>query len=557
MTSKSKHLTWLTALAVAILFDQLIWEKPAGINILIIVILALVAGGLPFWMDKINIPITSYLLLIPILTFTTLTVFRSEPYTNLINGAVMLFSLILLVIALRNGLWPKFRLRTHVEQFIKFLLFELPGGLFFFIKTRGTDQDKVVVEASEAGETPDETPVNPGKKQPFRSQLNPYLRGLALALPIIILLAALLAAADPIFEDRLLGFLGGFSFENLGETLFRIFYILILAYILLGAVYFALVESKKITRTTLEEGDPKPFLGNIEATIVLVAVNLLFLVFVILQLNYLFGGGENISAAGYTYAEYARRGFFELLAVALISLGLFYALSLFTKRESKAQRLRFSVLGLLLVALVGIILASAYTRLRLYELAYGFTTLRTLAHIAMIFVGLLLAVAAVLEITQRMDRAAFALIIALFAFGLTVNLLNVDAFIVRQNVARILNPTPETADTPLDTGYLFTLSYDAIPPLVDTYTNPQTPNALRDDLGGVLACRLATMDEDREAPWTSYHHARTRGKNILQSLSDDLADYPTFFNDGGVFVEVNGEMRNCYGYPDTYDMPID
>jgi hypothetical protein len=64
------------------------------------------------------------------------------------------------------------------------------------------------------------------------------------------------------------------------------------------------------------------------------------------------------------------------------------------------------------------------------------------------------------------------------------------------------------------------------------------------------------MEEDREAPWTSYHHARAQGKALLQSLADDLAAYPTF-NDMGWFVEVDGEVRNCYGYPDTYDMPID
>jgi len=137
---------------------------------------------------------------------------------------------------------------------------------------------------------------------------------------------------------------------------------------------------------------------------------------------------------------------------------------------------------------------------------------------------------------------------------LTVNLLNVDGFVARQNIARVLNPSESTSDTPLDTGYLFTLSYDAIPTLVETYRDPQTPASLRDDLGGVLACRLATMDEDRKEPWTSYHYARTRGRNLLQSISDDLANYPTFFNDSGWFVEVDGEVRNCYGTPNTYDV---
>ncbi len=44
----------------------------------------------------------------------------------------------------------------------------------------------------------------------------------------------------------------------------------------------------------------------------------------ILQFTYLFGGTDNINVEGFTYSEYAVRGFFELVAVAVISLILFY-----------------------------------------------------------------------------------------------------------------------------------------------------------------------------------------------------------------------------------------
>ena len=553
MTLKAKHLTWLAAIAFGIIFDQLVWEKPAGVNIVILLLLALIVGLIPFWKEKIQIPLKSYLLLVPILTFATLTIFRTEPFTNLINAGIFMFTLFLLTVTLRNGLWPQFYLRTHIEQFIKFFIYEIVGGTFFLTKIKATRESSSEFESQSQDQAIGEAPPSERKGSKW-AQWTPYLRGLALLLPILVILTALLAAADPIFEARVQNLFEGFRFENLGETLFRVFYIGVLAYILLGAIYFALVESEKISTSDWKDSAPKPFLGSIEATMVLVGINLLFLVFVFLQFNYLFGGGENISETGFTYAEYARRGFFELLAVALISLGLFYGLSVFTKRETKAQKMRFSILGVFLVALVGIILVSAYTRLRLYELAYGFTSLRTLAHIAMIFVGILLTVAAALEITQQMERAALILIIALFAFGLTVNLLNIDAFIVQQNVARVLDPTPETVDTPLDTGYLFSLSDDAVPALMDTFIAPNTPTSLTDDIGGVLSCRLATLDTDRDDPWTSYHFSRARARDLILSQADALADYPTFYNDWGWTVEVDGEVRNCFGYSDTIDV---
>jgi len=161
------------------------------------------------------------------------------------------------------------------------------------------------------------------------------------------------------------------------------------------------------------------------------AVNLLFLVFVLLQFTYLFGGQTNITTEGFTYAEYARRGFSELILVALISSLIFYTLSMVTKRENKTKRWVFSILGLFLVGLVGVILASAFKRLTLYEAAYGFTRLRTMTHIFIIWIGLLLASTAIMEITKKMDRLAVILICFVLGFGLTINFLNVDRFIVQ------------------------------------------------------------------------------------------------------------------------------
>jgi hypothetical protein len=548
MALKYKHLYWIFTLGVALIFDQIFWEKPLGINFFIIILLALLAGLVPTWLEKICIPWTSYLLLIPSLFFAAMTFLRTEPLTNLINGALTLTAMILFVITLRHGRWYAFRIQDHLVNFIKFFFNTLVGGVLFLTKTttstpsaKEDPQDEGGVEAA-----------GTRQKGAFFKKILPYARGLLLSLPILLILALLLASADPIFNDRLQNLFSAFRLDNLAETLFRAFYILIIAYGLLSAVYFGLVKSKGWDQASAGQPALKAFLGSIEAFIVLIGVNALFLVFVILQFNYLFGGRDNISVGGYTYAEYARRGFFELLAVAIISLVLFYVLSLVTKRETKAKRWIFSGLGLGLVTLVTIILASAYTRLQLYELAYGFTRLRTLAHIFMIWVGLFLAAVALLELTRRMERAAFILILFIVAFGMTINLLNMDRFIVQQNVQRAINPLQVDAQNALDTGYLFSLSYDAIPPLVGFFTDPDTPQRVQDDIGGVLACRLATLDRPENVPLTSYHHARSRAGNLLQSQAQNLAAYPVF-EDQGWFVEVDGEVRSCYGYSTPFE----
>src|SRR4029453_18871789 len=146
---------------------------------------------------------------------------------------------------------------------------------------------------------------------------------------------------------------------NLPEYIFRLAYILILAYLLAGTFLHA---AQKSDEKVEEKTWVSPFLGFTESTIVLGSVVILFLAFVIVQFQYFFGGQANISIEGYTYSEYARKGFGELVTVAFISLLLLLGLGSITRRENNAQRRIFSNLGVVLVGLVIVMLISAFRR---------------------------------------------------------------------------------------------------------------------------------------------------------------------------------------------------
>ena len=257
-----------------------------------------------------------------------------------------------------------------------------------------------------------------------------------------------------------------FRIENLGQYIFRLIYILIGAYLLVGVYLHAIGPSRAEKLIGVEKPWLTPFLGWLEAVIVLGAVDLLFLFFVIVQFRYFFGGQTNIHIDGYTFAEYARRGFGELVAVAVISLMLFLGLSAITRRDTPRQRAIFSGLGIGLVVLVATILVSAFQRLLLYEAAYGFSRLRTYTHAFMVWVGILLLATVVLDLLGRLRGFALALVVVVVGFGLTISLINVDGLIVRQNVARAV------AGWELDSGYLVGLSDDAVPALVDEFNTP-------------------------------------------------------------------------------------
>ena len=209
----------------------------------------------------------------------------------------------------------------------------------------------------------------------------PVLRGLLIAAPIVLILGALLSSADMIFADRLEKFFELFDLERLPEYIFRVFYIIVLTYTFTGILLQAVLPKKTEERPDPNRTWVKPFLGWTESAIVLGSINLLFAFFVAIQFRYLFGGQANITAAGYTYSEYARKGFGELVTVAVLSLLIYLCLAAVTRTKNQGQQRGFSILSTLLMVLVLIMLASSLQRMLLYEGAYGFTRLRTYTHV--------------------------------------------------------------------------------------------------------------------------------------------------------------------------------
>ena len=171
-----------------------------------------------------------------------------------------------------------------------------------------------------------------------------------------------------------------------------------------------------------------------------------------------------------------------------------------------------------LLALVGVMLVSAYQRLALYETAYGFSRLRTYTHVFMFWLGLLLGVVVILEILRRARLFTNATLLAALGFAVTISLLNMDAFIVRQNVERAL------AGRDLDVGYLASLSNDSIPVLVDLYQEPELTPKTQQAVGAALTC-IASQQGNRDTNWRAFHISTARGEKALEAISNELDGY--------------------------------
>jgi len=539
-----KHRGWvmLAALALGWAFDLLFWNRRPGITLFLFFALSLGTGLLLARLEGKRPAFSSLLLALPALGFAAVSFLRQEPMTAALSYLLALVCLGLMAATFRSGAWTRYSLSDMVAA-----VFRLAGSALI---GAGEMQIKGGTEEPEQGE-------RVKKNGGFRRRVLPVLRGLLLALPALIVLALLLSSADPIFKERVGTLLDIFRPEKWVEYLLRGFYILLLAYVLTGIFAHVLAKSQQEKLIGVEKPWLQPFLGWIEAVIVLGAVDLLFLFFVALQFQYFFGGEANVNAAGFTYSEYARRGFGELVWVALISLLIFLGLAAVTRRSEAWQRRLFSGLGILLVALVAVMLASAYQRLVLYEAAYGFTRLRTYTHVFMAWLGVLLLATVVLDLIGRRRAFGLTALAAAAGFVLTLAVMNVDGFIVNQNVARLGDHAIITIEgeamsdgRTLDLAYLDNLSDDAVPALLAKFrAAPQgTP---RDAIGSSLACHSALWQQRHsDARWTAFNVPAARAAKLLVAAAPELSDYPVRqISEYGEFaVQVGGEERICGGY---------
>lgn len=274
--------------------------------------------------------------------------------------------------------------------------------------------------------------------------------GLLAAVPILILFGSLFSQADPLFERTIRRLL----FVDLDVLAPHVVTIGVATWLTAGFLRWAFVGTP-YAEPAVSKG-LRVGIAAIGAAIG--AVALLFLLFVVLQVRYLFGGDALVQGPTVlSYAEYARRGFFELAWVAGLSLPLLLLAEWLVDKDDRRGVRTFRLLAVVMLGLLGVIVASALFRMRLYVAAYGLTELRLYVTAFMPWLTVVFGWFAATVLRGRRTHFAAGAIGAGLAFVLILNVLDPDAVIARSNLARAAGPQP------IDAAYVGSLSADALP----------------------------------------------------------------------------------------------
>jgi Domain of unknown function (DUF4173) len=336
-----------------------------------------------------------------------------------------------------------------------------------------------------------------------------YAGGAVLAGPFVAAFSILFASADPVFARGVNDLFNIVRWQELLRDAAQRTMVFVLIAWLAAA---ALVTVDRI-RSPRGSTDLRGVIGVETAAVLLACIDLLFAVFVALQLGYLFGGRDTIDAAGIPYSAYARRGFFELMASASLVGALLFGLGLQSRIRSRVT----TALGLVLVGLTLVVLVSAWYRLDLYQLAYGWTELRFYALAGIVFLGLALAILGWCVVAARMQFALQPVFAAALLVALGVNALSPSAFVARADLERLIDPSglPADAERRMDPSYLVSLGDGAFPVLV------QLLPALGWDDRNLLGAWLRWTARGRagvQIPWESTNVDRARAASALEAL---------------------------------------
>ena len=281
----------------------------------------------------------------------------------------------------------------------------------------------------------------------------PIARGLLIATPVAVVLAALLASADPVFASFLDINL------DLGRLVTDVFFLAAGALVMAGLLRLAAAEP-------IDQVDgPRWRLGAVEGLVVLAVLDSIFAAFAIAQTMAATGvAGDTLRSAGVTYSEYARSGFFQLLWVAGITLVLLVMFSRITALNQPSSKRAFLVLAEIAIALTLVVVAVASMRLSLYESAYGFTMLRLYSHL---FAGLIATIFLLLAadlggVLRRRRWFVGVSAVTSLALLMALNVVNPEAIVARLNIEHAASTGK------LDPQYLAELSGDAVPTLLSS-----------------------------------------------------------------------------------------
>lgn len=469
------------SLLLGVIFDRFFTERAPGVSVIIYLSL-LMAYFL--WINREKITPESrkgYLMLIPTYMIALCFGLYSNPVLTTLNILLLPLLIVTSTMMIKNIKlpWDNFGFLSKILERVTTLTFENWFKSFKFIKGA----------------------LKEGNVRQLSSTKKNIIKGLLISLPLLLVIVLLLTSADMVFSYYLTNFTEVFKFVDLGSTIFHAICIILVALYIFAYAWSFKYPYRNCGESSFKVRKWEP----VTVLTVIFVINIIYLIFTFIQFSYLYGGGTGILPPGFTYAEYARKGFFELVTVTIINFIILLSSMKFMGDMNRITGIASKILLTLLIFFTSNMLYSAHYKMSLYEESYGYTYLRAFVHYFMLLLLILFLIALAGIWYKRLASIKLMLITAITMYVI-LNFINVDSFIARQNI-KLYKETKK-----IDVIYLANLSYDAVPYLKELE---------KDDDPRIAGTAVKYLDTkkgklDKQNTFLEFNYSKYKARKLLQ-----------------------------------------
>ncbi len=479
VTSKEKMITIFLALMLGIFFNLFYVGKYVGVSSLIYNLMLFV---LFFWSlrDKIKVKKNmGWFMIIPTLLLSLSYAIYANEVLRIINAIV-----VPLLMVVTNILIVQEDIAWGSTNFIGRVLKRIVNSSFQNIFKPFKFTKEIISRK-------DTHSVSPAKKH--------IIKGLVISIPLLTVILILLTSADMMFRYYILNISNAFSGINTFEFIYHFIIILGSFLYIFGYVwsYKYPFEEEKSTKVKKATWEP------ITVLTVIFVINIVYLAFTVIQASYLYSGVNSSLPKGFTYAEYARKGFFELVVVTIINFTILLCCLKFMNKENKKLNIISNVLLTCLVMFTFNMLFSAHYKMSLYENTFGYTRLRIYVQLFMLLLSILIVIAFASIWYKKIPIAKFIIIASLLMYVI-VNYINIDRIIAKENIDR------HNKKEIIDINYLTKLSNDALPETIKMKNDPDSKISSE-----VRAYIEKEKSKKYDYSWYEFNYSKYRANKLL------------------------------------------
>lgn len=366
------------------------------------------------------------------------------------------------------------------------------------------------------------------------------LVGIICAIPVLFVVIPLLISSDDAFRGMMNNI-----FSNTFTTILKAIFGILLSIFVVSYIFS--LKTGRVLKTKESK-----FLG-IENTYVvsfLSVIAVCYLMYLFSQLAYFFSAFKGFLPDGeVTYAEYARKGFFEMCIIAVINLVIVFLSLLLAKKQNGKVCHGIKAIATFISVFTIIIIATAVSKMMLYIKAYGMTVLRVTTSAFMLFLAIVF-LAVILKIYINKINIVKTALITAGCIVIVLGTVNVNAVCARYNYKAYKTNKLDT----IDVEALYQLGDEGIPYVVrlacckDKYIAQEAQNYLVeaymqdyfDDMTNAKGFSDKSLSKHQKYTSFSYFNIpRKNAYDILYKFIKDNPDFDTYcishYDDGGDF----------------------